>query len=494
MSVTQGKAGPHVHEAYIASTQSDGRLLLRFVARRTDRTLAGAPEGQASAARSTYGILFEPAATLAEDTARIPALLACIDDLSLRAAPANVRSIRLTATYLGIAMEDGEPPAGIRREARHVKAYMFLVGTLAVALLLAGISLLAHMDTGRRLLQQLKDLRQIEAGVQKDMVTLSADETTPFAIRLRLAPGAAGEPDRARVVWADVAPGAGDTSWHAAPMCARPLFLAAGANHDLVVEFLAAVPEGEGASFQPLRWREPATIKAAEICRRADDVKVRMALQYSGLADWNCRSHRIFGLFTLPYDRVFRWAAGLPPLPPPSSPGALTGCGAPEIRLPPEIGLDSWHSHETAVTITSAVVAGFLLPLLLGSLGGCAYAMRRIDQKLSTWTLEPQDGRHAVVRVGLAAVLGGLVGVVWTGGEPLAVGGMSLSLAAVAFFVGYAVEPVFKLIETVIIDAVILKVTKLGAEPPVVRPPPPVVVPDRGGATTPAAPAETKPG
>ncbi len=469
MSATQGKAGPDSHEAYIASTQADGRLLLRFVARRSDRTLAAAPDGLPPVDRSTYATLFEPAASLAAEPARIPALLACVDDLSLRAAPANVRSIRLTATYLGIAMENGEPPAGIRREARYIKAYMFLVGGLAIALLLAGIALLAHMDTGRRLLQQLKDLRQLEAAVHKDMGTLAAEETSPFAIRLRLEPGAPGQPDRARVAWVDAATGAADTRWHAAPMCARPLFLAAGANHNLAVEFIEAVPASEDAAFQSVLWREPATVKAADICRRADDVKVRMALLYSGLADWNCRSHRIFGMFTLPYDRVFRWVSGIDaPLPVPSS------CGTPEIRLPPEIGLDSWHSHETAVTITTAVAAGFLLPLLLGSLGGCAYAMRRIDQKLSSWTLEPQDGRHAVVRVGLAAVLGGLVGVVWTGGEPLAVGGLSLSLAAVAFFIGYAVEPVFKLIETVIIDALILKATNPGPAPPAARPPPPV--------------------
>ena len=113
------------------------------------------------------------------------------------------------------------------------------------------------------------------------------------------------------------------------------------------------------------------------------------------------------------------------------------------------------------------MVGGFLLPLLLGSLGGCAYAMRRIDQKLSSWTLEPQDGRHAVVRVGLAAVLGGLAGVLWTGGEPLTLGGLSLSLAAIAFFVGFSVEPVFRLIETTVIDGVLKKMT---ADRPAARP------------------------
>jgi hypothetical protein len=98
----------------------------------------------------------------------------------------------------------------------------------------------------------------------------------------------------------------------------------------------------------------------------------------------------------------------------------------------------------------TAVVGGFVLPMMLGCLGGCAYALRRLDGKLTNWTLEPQDGKHALVRVGLAALLGGLVGVIWTTDQNVSLGGFTLSLAAVAFFIGFSVEGVFKLIETLI--------------------------------------------
>jgi hypothetical protein len=87
------------------------------------------------------------------------------------------------------------------------------------------------------------------------------------------------------------------------------------------------------------------------------------------------------------------------------------------------------------------------------------------------------------VRVGLAAVLGGLAGVMWTGGEPVAVAGLSLSVAAVAFFVGYSVEPVFRLIETVVIDGLIAKMTGQPAGPrgaPPARPAPPPAPPPGG--------------
>lgn len=462
---------------FVEQTQKDGRLLLRFVARRSDRSLADPADAGSRAGQPFCDVLFEKPEVLATDGKRICDLLACVDALSQLAAPANVRSIRLTASYLGIALEGGEPPGGIRWEAMRTKFFMYLVGALAILLLLTGVALLAHMDAGRRLLQHLKDQRTTEREVLALVSTLAPEETTPGMAHLRRIPGQNGGKDRIEVVLGGV-PAAADKSWQAAPLCVRPLFLAPDAAHDAIVTFLPGLPAGEERSFQEVRWRDAATGKAADLCRRADDVRVRMALLYSNLAEWNCRSHRALSALQVPYDlayRVLRLGTVLP--------DRMEACDSPQVGLPAEISLNVWRSHETAVTITTAVVGGFLLPLLLGSLGGCAYAMRRIDQKLSSWTLEPQDGRHAVVRVGLAAVLGGLAGVMWTGGEPVAVAGLSLSVAAVAFFVGYSVEPVFRLIETVVIDGLIAKMTGQPAGPrgaPPARPAPPPAPPPGG--------------
>jgi hypothetical protein len=445
---------------YIETTQADGRLLLRFVARRSDRTLADVGEVD----RGIYAVLFDPPAQVAQDRARLGALLGCIDTLSQRAAPANVRSIRLTSTYLGIAMEDGEPPPGIRSEAGWIRFYMGLVAVLAVVLLVIGVGLLAHMDAGRRLLLQLKELRQQEEGVAKDIATLALTESVALGVMERRTPAEGGRVaiSAIRVTPAlvpQIAALFGKTAeealeWQgAAPMCGKPLYLGGAADDRYSVTFVKS--EGVDLSTFALSWwREPVTAKAAAICGRHDDLRVRLALLYTGLADWNCASHQMFapmiGLMSLPYT-VAEWVSGKRRMEP------VPACGGPTGRLPPEVGIDAWRSHETQVTLTSSVVSGFLLPLFLGSLGGCAYAMRRIDQKLSGWTLEPQDGRHAVVRVALAAVLGGLLGVVWTSGEPLALGGFSLSLAAAAFFIGFAVEPVFRMIETTVIDGLIKK-------------------------------------
>lgn len=47
-------------------------------------------------------------------------------------------------------------------------------------------------------------------------------------------------------------------------------------------------------------------------------------------------------------------------------------------------------------------------------------------------------------------MLGGLLGVVFTGDGKVELGGYTLSLAAAAFFVGYSLEVVFSLIETMV--------------------------------------------
>jgi len=461
-------------ERYIHTTQADGRLLVRFIARRSDRSLA-AEAATVPTDPAALGVLFAPVEEVARDPAQIAALVACVDGLSLRATPANVRSIRLTSTYLGIAMEDGEPPPGIRIEAWWIRSYTWLVTALAVLLLLTGIGLLVHMDAGRRLLQQLKDLRQQEGEVQKDIATLALAESVPLGVLERVVPGANGGKPQVTAVWMrpemvepvakafGTKPEDAAKGLEAAPLCERPLRLAPGGDGRVEVTFVPSIAEAEWTSSTLTWWREPATKKAAEICRRHGDMRVRLGLLYAALADWNCRSHQMFAVLAAPYEAV-QSVLGV------AREDAGPACGKPTGDLPPEVGMDAWRSHETRVTIASSVVAGFLLPLVLGCLGGCAYALRRIDQKLSGWTLEPQDGRHALVRVALAAVLGGLLGVVWTGGEPVALGGFSLSLAAAAFFIGFAVEPVFKLIETKVIDALI---ARLGKPTPAVPASPP---------------------
>ena len=180
-------------------------------------------------------------------------------------------------------------------------------------------------------------------------------------------------------------------------------------------------------------YRQPVSAKATDLCRQADDIGLRISLLYIGLADWNCWNYRVFPVNWL-------WT---------TITGAKLDCGAPTEQQPDGI-VKAWRSHETRVSASIAVMAGFALPMMLSFLGGCAYVLREHGMKLANWTLEPHDGKNPWLRVLLAALLGGLVGVIWTSDEPVALGGFNLSLAAIAFFVGFSVEAVFRLIQTLI--------------------------------------------
>jgi hypothetical protein len=62
----------------------------------------------------------------------------------------------------------------------------------------------------------------------------------------------------------------------------------------------------------------------------------------------------------------------------------------------------------------------------------------------------PGDGLHGTLRILLGTILGGLLGVVWTNGQPIKLEGVALSLSALAFFVGYSVEVVFQTLDNVV--------------------------------------------
>src|SRR5574337_626309 len=85
---------------YVRGLQQDGRLLVRHLARRADRTLspAGLTGAPASSALSSR-LLADPVA-LAAEPSEVAALADQVDALSRCAAPATATTIRLTGAYL----------------------------------------------------------------------------------------------------------------------------------------------------------------------------------------------------------------------------------------------------------------------------------------------------------------------------------------------------------------------------------------------------------
>jgi hypothetical protein len=363
----------------------------------------------------------------------VEALAALVDELSRRAAPASVSTIRLTSAYLRVAVEGGEPPEPVVARARRLKRMMSLIVVAASVATVLSVLLLAHVDDGRRAMQQLGAVRAEIAALDGDLA--------------KLPPGD----------WAERRGGAGGAAAAAGPQEGRAPFLPFCAPR-WNARFEAQSGEAPGAARPPVAlaaWREPASAASQSLCARRDQLLLREDLVFMRLADWNCRTSNV----PTPWRMV--WPAE-----------GAERCGTPAVPLPDTVRPEWWQRTEVRAAASISVLTGFVLPLLLGCVGGCAYALRRLDQKLSDWTLEVRDGSHSLLRVLLATMLGGLLGVVWSGDQPVQLGGFALTLAAAAFFVGFALEVVFTVIEAMV-DGV---AGKLRAPAP---PPPPLVVPQQ---------------
>jgi hypothetical protein len=80
-------------------------------------------------------------------------------------------------------------------------------------------------------------------------------------------------------------------------------------------------------------------------------------------------------------------------------------------------------------------------------------AMRSIYQKISTSTLAPWDTRLLLTRVVLGVIAGASVGLFFAPSGTTVQGGPgigTLSLSAIAFLAGYAVDGLFALVDEII--------------------------------------------
>ena len=111
---------------------------------------------------------------------------------------------------------------------------------------------------------------------------------------------------------------------------------------------------------------------------------------------------------------------------------------------------EEWESTELRTLILLAALTGFVMPMLLGLLGACVYVFRELNQQIQSSTLEARETIHGTLRMLLGATLGGLLGVLWTDDQPVQLESVSLSLGALAFFVGFSVEVVFRLVDTLV--------------------------------------------
>lgn len=206
----------------------------------------------------------------------------------------------------------------------------------------------------------------------------------------------------------------------------------AQARQALAASLPTLPPERKAAAETALRQGigcppagEPPDPALAPVCGRKSNAERQMSVTYARLKTWNAISDR------LSYVAPLRWLA-----PPPVLSGDLTK--------------QDWKTTELRTAGSLFALTAFVLPMLLGFVGACAYVYRRTNDKIEDWALEARDKWHSVLRVLLGLTLGGLLGALFTAGEPMQIQGVSLSLAAIAFFVGYAVQVVFTMLDGVI--------------------------------------------
>jgi hypothetical protein len=103
---------------------------------------------------------------------------------------------------------------------------------------------------------------------------------------------------------------------------------------------------------------------------------------------------------------------------------------------------DVTEKQQEAV-IRANMIAGYVLPIILGAMGACAYVVRLISEQIKDTTYLPSSPIRHLVRIVLGALAGVAIGYggVVTGTTPTG--------AALSFIAGYAIEPVFATFDSI---------------------------------------------
>ena len=362
--------------------QGDLRVLIRHFACRAEASALSIPAANGRAVppgSAAPRIALEPHAALlvvapeaiARDGRLLGQLYESLEILTDLAAPANVKSIRLTRAFVGD--EDEDLPGDTRSQAQWLFRWVRGSAVFGILIFLATILLLVHVDRGRRAVQQLEQIRTEHQAVANSLGVARAASS---------AAGSAADYD-----------------------CPQP----------------TAPP----AAHRPSTPAEQAG-QGHLLCAQMSDALGRMRIIRQELRNWNVISSR------LAYVSPITWLA-------PQELDRTTG-----------LSEEEWESTELRSLIILAALTGFVMPILLGLLGAWVYVFRNINRQIQTSTLEAWESIHGSLRMVLGATLGGLLGVIWTNDQPVRLEGMSLPLGALAFFVGFSVEIVFRLVDTLV--------------------------------------------
>jgi len=365
--------------------QGDLRVLIRHFACWAESSVLSVPAANGRAVppgSAAPRIALEPHAALlvvapeaiARDGRLLGQLYESLEILTDLAAPANIKSIRLTRAFVGDADED--LPGDTRSQAQWLFRWARGTAVFGILVFLATIVLLVHADRGRRAVQQLEQLRTEHQAVASSLGVA------------RAASSAAG----------------------------------AAADYDCLQSTAPSAAQRPGAPAEQAGRRGQGQL----LCAQLSDALDRMKIIRQELRTWNVISGR------LAYVSPITWLAPR------------------ELDRTSGLSEEEWESAELRTLTILAALTGFVMPILLGLLGACVYVFREINQQIQTSTLRTWESIHSTLRMVLGATLGGLLGVIWTNDQPVRLEGVSLPLGALAFFVGFSVEIVFRLVDTLV--------------------------------------------
>jgi hypothetical protein len=181
-----------------------------------------------------------------------------------------------------------------------------------------------------------------------------------------------------------------------------------------------ALTKGNGMLTIPDCSKQPSTsIDIITICDKINDIAVRTEIVHYDLARWEYPLRRV-------------------------NPGKNLGDASGEQKKTEE-----W------ATAAETVLGNYIMPILYASLGSLAFVLRRYYDRLAASLLSPRDRRSNYIRLLLGTLIGGCIGLVYSGSDVAQTTGtlglaVTLSTSSLAFLAGYGVEGVFKALDAVI--------------------------------------------
>ena len=130
-------------------------------------------------------------------------------------------------------------------------------------------------------------------------------------------------------------------------------------------------------------------------------------------------------------------------------------CGADPKESDPKAEPKASDTTDLCARAGMAVLGNYVMPILYGLLGSMAFLLRRHGDRLSAQLLSPRDRPANHIRLLLGVVIGGCIGLFYSGSSVSQTTGMlgivtTLSASAVAFLAGYGVEATFKTLDALL--------------------------------------------